>query len=97
MTPLQIAILTFAATAERNDFNDGDFRPPAIRAAIDGLARDGLIAVDEFAHINGKTLVPTERGRVFIDALCSLPLPVQAWRMPIQTQRQEATEAATRG
>lgn len=41
------------------------------------LLRDGLV---EWSAASGYAL--SERGRVYINALVSVPLPVQAWIMP---------------
>jgi hypothetical protein len=37
--------------------------------------------------IEPRTYRVTERGRVYINALISVPLPVLAWRMPIPDER----------
>ncbi len=39
----------------------------------------GSVTVDNF---HGTTYTITEKGRVMINALMSVPLPVQAWTMP---------------
>lgn len=43
------------------------------------LVADGLI---ERVEVDGDWRL-TEKGRVMVDAIMSVPLPVQAWRMPI--------------
>ena len=79
MTLLELSILVHYRGCA-NDFRDGDFPAPAVREAIDSF-RD-VLKLLEIADdpINAYSL--TERGRVFVDALCEVPLPIQAWVMP---------------
>jgi predicted transcriptional regulator len=44
---------------------------------ISSLIHEGLVIIDQ----DGSTNI-TEKGRVFINALMSVPLPIQAWTMP---------------
>lgn len=87
MTPLELSILIHYRGCA-NDFRDGDFSAPAVRDAIDRF-RDVLKLIEfdntetkHFSFNETRTYRLTERGRVFVDALCEAPLPIQAWVMP---------------
>ncbi len=65
---------------------------PAVRDAHAMLESEGLIAETLQSRVNNessrpapipeRSFVVTERGRVFVNALMSVGLPVQAWTMP---------------
>lgn len=85
MTPLEIDIL-FHYYTRAVDYREGDFSAPAVRSTIDAF-RDDLSLLEcwpDGAMPDGfcTTYRLTERGRVFIEALQALPLPVQSWAMP---------------
>ena len=48
------------------------------RLLVHGLIEDTFHSVDE----KDARYTITERGRVLVEAMCDLPLPVQAWSMP---------------
>ena len=79
MTPLELSILIHYRGCA-NDFRDGDFSAPAVREAINRF-RD-VLKLLELADDPINAYILTERGRVFVDALCEIPLPIQAWVMP---------------
>lgn len=85
MSPLQLEILLhYYACA--NDFRDGDFTAPAVSEAIEDFrCKDGLLCAGGDGN-HGPTYQLTPRGRVFVDALCALPLPEQVWVMPAQAK-----------
>jgi hypothetical protein len=70
---------------------------PAVRIAHETLVKENLIEEDLRSRVvnegsSGTLVEPrtyrvTERGRVFVNALISVPLPVQAWRIPIPDER----------
>lgn len=63
---------------------------PAVRDAHMLLVREGLIVPEnggDVVHNNCLFIYrTTERGRVYINALMSVQLPVQAWTMPKPTK-----------
>lgn len=82
MTPLELSILIHYRGCA-NDFRDGDFSAPAVRQAIDDF-RDRLFLLENI-NANPEAYAMyrlTERGKVFVNELCKLPLPVQVWVMP---------------
>lgn len=84
MTPLEIDILLWYAT-RAVDYRDGDFTAPAVREAIDSFRDDlGLIEpleVDARGSGELQSYRLTARGRAYVDALTSLPLPICRWVM----------------
>lgn len=72
---------------------------PAVHDAHSMLLNEGMIEEDirsrivnegsSGALVEPRTYRVTERGRVFVNALISVPLPVQAWRIPIPDERKE--------
>lgn len=76
MTPLEISILLHYHVSPV-DYRNGDFSAPAVRNAIDEFRRDGFLAeaVETYYHI-------TDKGRFYVEALCSVPLPVATWVIP---------------
>lgn len=59
---------------------------PAVYDAHHMLVAEDMIKPVDFGPISRGTYLTnyktTERGRVFVNALMSVPLPVQAWQMP---------------
>jgi hypothetical protein len=82
MTPLLIEILMHYAT-RGDDYRDGDFSAPAVREGIDWLRDDAKLIEHRQPNAAISNMYQlTERGRVYFDALQSVPLPVQVWVMP---------------
>lgn len=79
MTPLELSILIHYRGCA-NDFRDGDFSSPSVRSVIDYFC--GPLGLLEGTYSNNANYKLTERGRVFVDALCETPLPIQTWVMP---------------
>ena len=79
MTPLQIDILLHYY-ARANDYLDGDFSAPAVRQAIDDFKSENML--ERATGESGATYQITERARVYIEVLLSVPLPMQRWVMP---------------
>lgn len=96
MTPLELSILIHYRGGA-NDFRDGDFSAPAVREALEHFRTTlGLIEYDNtetkpFSFNETRTYRLTERGRVFVDALCGAPLPIQAWVMPSEDLQRKET------
>jgi len=82
MTPLQIQIL-FHYRCHMNDFREGDFSAPAVREAIDVFLRDNMLenAIQYFMTPQNRCYCLSARGKAFVDYVCSLPLPVEEWKM----------------
>lgn len=70
-----------------HSYDPGPYEPrgPATIEAEGRLLKDGLIEPDP-VHDRLNTFRVTERGRVFVNALKNVPLPVQAWVSPIPTK-----------
>ena len=88
MSPLEISILIHYK-GHADDFNNGDFSAPAVRDAIDKF-RDttdswtvsGMLEQMSLEERRDSNYKLTEKGHVFVDALCALRPPVQVWVMP---------------
>lgn len=91
MTPLLIEIvLHYHCRAD--DYRGGDYSAPAVREGIDWLRDEARLI--EFVPEDARSLsrgtwgyIPaayrlTERGKTYVEALQSMPLPVQVWVMP---------------
>ena len=82
MTPLEIHILLHYSHSPR-DFREGDFSAPIVGETITRFAKIGLLK-----RVPAPQVTPSyeidERGKVFVEALCTLPLPVEVttWKMP---------------
>lgn len=91
MSPLQLSILLHYKCAPY-DYNNGDFSAPAVRDAIDKF-RDksdswtisGMLvpSFPEAGSLASYTL--SEKGEVFVKALCELQPPILVWVMPDNT------------
>ena len=82
MSPLEIEILLHYYRLP-TDYRGGDFTPE-VKNAIE-LLRDEYNLL-ELTHSMDEFCVPhytiTERGSVFVEALCNMPLPIKMWVMP---------------
>ena len=84
MSPLALKILLHYGYSP-SDYRDGNFDAPAVRQAIDYFRNEvGMIEVTpRFGPVHSEAAYRlTERGQVFVDALCVLPLPEPFWRIP---------------
>lgn len=83
VSPLQIKILLHY-WACLDDFNEGDFFPPAIREAIDYFVSLGLLISGperehhEWVKYHGNR----EALSLYVEELCSVPIPVKQWVIP---------------
>ncbi len=82
MSPLEIGILLHYHISPV-DYRDGDFTAPAVRNAIDEFVSNGMLG----PSVGGETQYSaayqiTDKGRFYVDALCSVPLPVATWFIP---------------
>lgn len=85
MSPLQICIVLHYYYSPE-DWRDGDWSDGA-RDTVRGIAGMGLIELDPRGHPIGLGYRPgsyriTERGRIYVEALKGMPLPVQIWQIP---------------
>ena len=80
MTPLQIEILLHYHS-RTIDYRRGDFSAPAVSEAIHDFRADGFL-VDDADPTMERTYTLGERGKVYVQALCELPAPIAAWKMP---------------
>jgi hypothetical protein len=83
MSPLEIEILLHYYCLP-TDYRDGDFSAPAVKNAIERF-RDELNLLEPTQSMDvyhDPHYRITERGRVFVEALCNMPLPVKQWVMP---------------
>lgn len=80
MTSLEIEILLHYQYSVV-DYRDGDFSAPAVRAAIDVFRAElGLLEPDTYTK--GRVYRLTERARVYLGHIHSMPLPESIWVMP---------------
>lgn len=79
MTPLKIEILLHYRVSG-TDFRDGNFSAPAVREAINWFISESLLKTA--VRSDGRRYALTERGEVYVTALCDMPLPIQTWAMP---------------
>lgn len=77
MTPLQIEILMHYH-CRTDDYRNGDFSASAVREAIDEFRNMG------FLRDSGERRIyePSDGVRLYVETLCTIPLPVQRWVMP---------------
>ena len=83
MSPLEIEILLHYYCCP-TDYRDGDFSAPAVQDAIERF-RDEINLLEPTQSMDvyhDPHYRITERGRVFVEALCNMPLPVKTWVMP---------------
>lgn len=79
MSPLQIEIVMHYYCCT-DDYRGADFSAPAVRESIDWMRGDGgLLEESNRSTVNYQL---TERGRVYVEALQSVPLPIQTWAIP---------------
>lgn len=89
MTPLEMEILIHYYGHAGDDYREGNFEAPVVRETIDAFRdREKLI---RYTTDEEKKAMPcgysqcytlTDRGRVYVEALMTVPLPVQVWVMP---------------
>lgn len=71
MTPLQIDIMLHYY-AMGDDYREGDFSAPAVKESIDWLDDERMI----LRTLSGNPQYRiTDKGRAYVDYLCSVPLP----------------------
>lgn len=91
MTPLEIEIL-FHYRCRADDYRNGDHSAPAVKEAIGRFLDDELLIHHGFAvaRFESGTIkaryATTPRTCVYLDFLCSVPLPIQKWIMPRLTE-----------
>ncbi len=82
MTPLEIEIILHYY-ARANDYRDGDISAPSVRETIDRFLEDeDILGSYPPCPESPRKYHLTERGRIFVEALCALPLPEKHRVMP---------------
>lgn len=86
MTPLAIEILLHYH-GHAYDYREGDFSAPAVRELIDRFRGDNPLYTDSGmleieTQMGNRSYRLTDKGRVYVAALLSVPLPVQVWVLP---------------
>lgn len=81
MSPLEIEILLHYYCIG-GEYRDGDHSAPAVRDALDSFVEvDGLLTRITESDLTIRHEI-TARGRAHVEALKSLPLPIQIWVTP---------------
>lgn len=83
MTPLEITIALFyrcRAGDYGKDNGDNNYNAPAVQSALKGFVDTGLLALSPAGC--EATYYATPALEVYVEALCSVPLPVQKWVIP---------------
>ena len=98
MSPLEIEILLHYYYCP-GDYQNGDFSAPAVEDAIERF-RDvhNLLEPTQSMDVHHDPHYRiTERGRVFVEALCNMPLPIKTWVMPKRGVAGQFTEPNSDG
>lgn len=80
MSPAQIIILLHYY-ARQGDFV-GEMSPSFVRGVMNEFVKTGLLA--EAMPGIGQQYVATEATKVYVEALCNVPMPVQKWVIPTE-------------
>lgn len=85
MTPLEIEIL-FHYHCVTTDFPR--LEAPAVKKAIEMFVAKGILHVGvEFeGEKSNKYIANRDATNVYVEALCSVPLPLQVWEIPTEAQ-----------
>ncbi len=81
MTPHEIGILLHYYTRPV-DYDDGDFRAPVVREAIDKFSKAGILKRKDPFPPYPESYEGTDGLRVYVEALCAVPFPELRWVMP---------------
>ena len=83
MSPLEIEILLHYYRCP-TDYLDGSFYEPAAEDTIERFrdVHNLLEPTQSMDVYHGPHYQITERGRVFVEALCNMPLPIKTWVVP---------------
>jgi len=88
MTPLEIEIMLHYRCTP-TDYRGGDFSAPVVREAIDKFKSpvgtwtvSGMLEEVPREEVKEAIYRITEKGRIYVGALCCVPIPVQTWVMP---------------
>lgn len=76
MTPIGIKILLHYWCSP-DQFRDGDFSPPVVSELLSDFVDAGLLKGNPRDGYE-----PTEALGVYVEAVCSVPLPMQQWIIP---------------
>ena len=80
MTPYELEILLWYHTRNIDHPHDGE-RPPIWEPTIDKLFRDEMLTSNVVIQSNTAYRI-AERGKVYIEAILTTPLPEKRWVMP---------------
>lgn len=85
MQPLEISIALWYYTRP-GDYGRGDgdnnFDAPSVQAALQGFVDAGLLKRNDPNSDLPQHFYGTDGLRVYVEALCSVPWPVQQWVIP---------------
>ncbi len=79
MTPLEIDILLHYHT---RGIDYPDLSPPAQQSTIVGFLTDGYLEHGDNMPEDNMKYHPTDKLHFYVDAICSVPEPVQIWVIP---------------
>lgn len=79
MTPLGIDIMLWYATRDGDYDHDNNWRAPAVQDMVNQLRSAGMLDIHLGVECDFEI---TEGGRMYVEALKAVPLPVQVWVMP---------------
>src|ERR1700758_4389179 len=84
MTPLEISIALHYHTRS-DQFREGDFSGTAVQEALAMFVAAGLLEEKGWS-MRGTFRQPNYQAtgglKVYVEALCAVPLPVNVWQMP---------------
>lgn len=88
-SPLEISIaLHYWTTPGDYSAEDPDHRlSPAVQSALHGFVEAGLLERRTEPTDRGSRFKATDGLRVWIEALCAVPLPVRIWIVPDRSER----------
>lgn len=82
MTPLQIKLLVHFVTCY-SDYDGEEGGSLAWESTIDYFLREGLLVKrDDPTPIGESYYLSTAKAQFYLDHLCSIPLPVRAFKIP---------------
>ncbi len=81
MSPFELDILLHYYS-RRDDHPVLADNPPIWTSTRGKMKSDGLLGENDPVKVGEPLYYLTERGKVYIEAILSLPLPVQQWVMP---------------
>jgi hypothetical protein len=89
---IAIAIHYWTTPGEYSADNTAHRESPFARDVHESFVKRGLLRKLDEPNAYGATYASTEALGVYIDALCSVPFPVQQWVIPSQTSGERMQE-----